>query len=47
MATSVPARRLGTADDFGPVCAFLCSRRAGYITAQNVAVDGGLARGLL
>jgi 3-oxoacyl-[acyl-carrier protein] reductase len=39
--------RLGCADDFGPLCAFLCSRHAGYITAQNIAVDGGLVRGLL
>lgn len=47
MAASVPANRLGTAADFGPLCAFLCSRHAGYITAQNITVDGGLVRGLL
>lgn len=47
MASSVPAGRLGLAEDFGPLCAFLCSRRAGYITAQNITVDGGLVRGLL
>ena len=47
MALSIPARRLGRAEDFGPLCAFLCSRRAGYITAQNICVDGGLVRGLL
>lgn len=47
MAASVPAARLGTAEDFGPLCAFLCSRHADYITAQNIAVDGGLIRGLL
>ena len=47
MAESVPARRLGTAEDFGPAVAFLCSRRAGYITAQNLTVDGGLVRALL
>jgi 3-oxoacyl-[acyl-carrier protein] reductase len=47
MADSVPLKRLGTADDFGPVCAFLCSRQAGYITGQNITVDGGLVRGLL
>lgn len=46
MAVSVPAERLGLAEDFGPACAFLCSRHAGYITAQNIAVDGGLIRGL-
>lgn len=46
MAASVPVGRLGEADDFGPLCAFLCSRHAGYITAQNLTVDGGLVRGL-
>lgn len=47
MALSIPARRLGRPEDFGPLCAFLCSRRAGYITAQNICVDGGLVHGLL
>ncbi|MHA1537015.1 MAG: SDR family oxidoreductase [Alphaproteobacteria bacterium] len=47
MAVSVPAGRLGLAEDFGPLCAFLCSRHAGYITGQNITVDGGLVRALL
>ena len=47
MAESVPAKRLGTAEDFGPAVAFLCSRHAGYITGQNLTVDGGLVRALL
>ena len=47
MADSIPTKRLGTAEDFGPMCAFLCSRHAGYITAQNITVDGGLVRALL
>ncbi len=47
MAASIPMGRLGVADDFGPLCAFLCSRRASYITAQNITVDGGLVRGLI
>jgi len=47
MALSVPAKRLGTAEDFGPVCAFLSSRLAGYITGQNICVDGGLVRSLI
>jgi len=47
MAQLIPAQRLGAGEDFGPLCAFLCSRHAGYITAQNIAVDGGLVRGLL
>lgn len=38
----VPAARLGTAKEFGEACAFLCSAQAGYITGQNLLVDGGL-----
>ena len=40
-STSVPAKRLGTADEFGATCAFLCSAQAGYITGQNFLIDGG------
>ncbi|MEQ8451007.1 MAG: SDR family oxidoreductase [Nitratireductor sp.] len=47
MAENIPAGRLGEADDFGPVCGFLCSRLAGYITGQNITVDGGLVRALI
>jgi len=47
MAASVPMGRLGTVEDFGPVCAFLCSRHAAYMTGQNITVDGGLVRSLL
>ena len=38
---SVPARRLGTPDEFGSICAFLCSQHASYITGQNILADGG------
>lgn len=38
---AVPAQRFGTAEEFGAVCAFLCSVQAGYLTGQNVLVDGG------
>lgn len=41
-AGAIPARRFGTAEEFGQVCAFLCSVHAGYITAQNILIDGGL-----
>ncbi|MFN0263195.1 SDR family oxidoreductase [Tepidamorphus sp. 3E244] len=47
MAESVPMGRLGEAEDFGPVCGFLCSRLAGYVTGQNITVDGGLVRALI
>jgi 3-oxoacyl-[acyl-carrier protein] reductase len=40
-AASVPAKRFGTADEFGAACAFLCSSQAGYITGQNLLIDGG------
>jgi 3-oxoacyl-[acyl-carrier protein] reductase len=38
---SIPAKRFGTADEFGAICAFLCSAQAGYITGQNLLIDGG------
>jgi 3-oxoacyl-[acyl-carrier protein] reductase len=38
---AVPAGRFGTAEEFGAVVAFLCSTHAGYITGQNVLIDGG------
>lgn len=43
--TQVPAKRFGNADEFGAVCAFLCSAHAGYMTGQNVLLDGGLYPG--
>jgi 3-oxoacyl-[acyl-carrier protein] reductase len=39
---AVPARRFGTPEEFGHVCGFLASAHAGYITGQNVLIDGGL-----
>jgi len=38
---SIPAGRVGTAEEFGAVCAFLCSQQAGFLLAQNVLMDGG------
>ena len=37
----IPAGRYGTAEEFGAICAFLCSQQAGYMTGQNVLADGG------
>lgn len=37
----IPARRFGTPEEFGAICAFLCSVSAGYINGQNVLADGG------
>lgn len=38
---AIPARRFGTPEEFGAACAFLCSAQAGYITGQNLLIDGG------
>jgi 3-oxoacyl-[acyl-carrier protein] reductase len=38
---AIPAQRFGTPEEFGATCAFLCSRHAGYITGQNILIDGG------
>ena len=37
----IPAQRYGTAEEFGQVCAFICSRQAAYLTGQNILLDGG------
>jgi 3-oxoacyl-[acyl-carrier protein] reductase len=37
----IPARRFGMPREFGAICAFLCSQQAGYLTGQNVLLDGG------
>ena len=44
---SVPARRFGQPDEFGAACAFLCSAQAGYLTGQNLLIDGGAFPGAL
>jgi 3-oxoacyl-[acyl-carrier protein] reductase len=36
-----PAGRFGTVEEFGDACAYLCSAQAGYITGQNLLLDGG------
>ena len=38
---TIPARRYGTAAEFGAACAFLCSTHAGFIVGQNILLDGG------
>lgn len=39
--SSIPAGRLGKPEEFGAMCAFLCSDLAGYVTGQNILLDGG------
>lgn len=38
---TIPTRRYGTAQEFGAMCAFLCSQHAGFIVGQNIVLDGG------
>ena len=40
-----PTLRFGNAEEFGAMCAFLCSAHAGYVTGQNVLMDGGAFAG--
>ena len=40
-AQAIPARRFGSADEFGAMCAFICSVHAAYLTGQNILLDGG------
>jgi NAD(P)-dependent dehydrogenase (short-subunit alcohol dehydrogenase family) len=44
---SIPAGRFGEPDEFGAACAFLCSAHAGYLTGQNIVLDGGSYLGML
>ena len=44
---TIPAGRMGEPAEFGDCCAWLCSARAGYITGQNVLLDGGLYPGTM
>ena len=41
----IPSARFGYPDEFGKACAFLCSVHAGYITGQNLLIDGGAYHG--
>jgi 3-oxoacyl-[acyl-carrier protein] reductase len=44
---SIAARRLGTPEEVGDACAFLCSAQAGFISGQNLQLDGGSYPGLI
>ncbi len=44
VAEGIPARRYGTPEEVGETAAFLLSEGAGYITGQNLRIDGGLTR---
>jgi 3-oxoacyl-[acyl-carrier protein] reductase len=44
---TIPARRYGTPQEFGAMCAFLCSDRAGFVVGQNILLDGGATNATL
>jgi NAD(P)-dependent dehydrogenase (short-subunit alcohol dehydrogenase family) len=43
---SVPMQRYGTSEEIAATIAFLASEGAGYITGQNIRVDGGIIRAI-
>jgi 3-oxoacyl-[acyl-carrier protein] reductase len=47
MAATIAAGRLGTPEEFGAACAFLCSANAGFVSGQNLQLDGGSYPGVL
>jgi 3-oxoacyl-[acyl-carrier protein] reductase len=47
IAASIAAGRLGTPDEFAAACLYLCSAQAGFVSGQNLQVDGGSYVGLL
>lgn len=47
IADTLPAKRFGDPAEFGATCAFLCSSRAGFMTGQNLQLDGGAYSGLI
>ena len=47
IASTIAAGRLGLPEEFGDACAFLCSAQAGFISGQNLQLDGGSYEGLI
>lgn len=47
LALSLPAKRFGRPEEFGDTCAFLCGVNAGFITGQNIQLDGGSYEGVV
>ena len=47
MVRSIAAGRLGQPEEFGAACAFLCGAQAGYISGQNLQLDGGSYVGVI
>lgn len=47
IVATIPAARFGQLREFGDTCAFLCGAQSGFITGQNIQLDGGAYRGLV
>jgi 3-oxoacyl-[acyl-carrier protein] reductase len=47
MAATIAAGRLGTPEEFGSACAWLCSTQAGFVSGQNLSIDGGSYPGVM
>ena len=47
MAATIAAGRLGTPEEFGSACAWLCSAQAGFVSGQNLSIDGGSYPGVM
>lgn len=47
MRNTIAAKRLGRPEEFGDACAFLCSAQSGFISGQNLQLDGGNYPGLV
>ena len=47
IVATIAAGRFGRPEEFGDACAFLCSAQAGFISGQNLQLDGGSYRGLI
>ena len=47
IAKTIKARRFGQPEEFGDACAYLCSAQAGFISGQNLQLDGGSYAGLI
>jgi 3-oxoacyl-[acyl-carrier protein] reductase len=46
-AANNPAGRFGTVDEFGATCAFMCSVHTGFMTGQQIMMDGGAFSGTM
>jgi 3-oxoacyl-[acyl-carrier protein] reductase len=47
IVATIPAARFGQPQEFGDMCAFLCSQQSGFVTGQNIQLDGGAYKGLV